>query len=181
MAIFRRLLILGAAGAGAAYFLKKQQESGEQPLFEGGGATTAGGATSTDVGDAAAAGTGTSETLQEAGADQPEPPAEDAPGADATVAREIPEPSQPTRVGNPVMPDTSADPLVREQENAAAAEAGSIGGQPETTVSGDNVGLAQDPAMKPVVEAAGDEHETLEEGDRELGAGRERPGSDRPE
>jgi hypothetical protein len=177
MALFKRVLILGAAGAAAAWFLKQKRESGEQPAFGGGGATSDAGAAptdagdaaaATDVGDAAAAGTGTSETLQEAGTEEAEPP------ADATVAREIPEPSQPTRVGNPVIPDTSADALVREQENAAAAEAGSIGGEPETPQSGDDVGLAQDPAMKPVVEAAGDEHETLEETERDLGAGRER-------
>jgi hypothetical protein len=159
MALFRRLLILGAAGAGTAWFLKKQQQSGEQPL------------PATDLGDAAAAGTGTSETLQEKGVAEPEPPAGEA----------EPTPEGATRVTNPVVPDTSSDPLVRQQENAAAAEAGAIGGQPETPQSGAHVGLAQDPAMRPVVEGSGDEAETLEESDRELGAGRERPGADRPE
>jgi hypothetical protein len=167
MALFRRLLILGAAGAGAAWFLKRQQESGDR--FE----------ITTDIGDAAAAGTGTSDTLQEAGATEPEPPAPDSPAEDAGAG----ETSAPeaTRVTNPVVPDTGVDPLVRQQENAAAAEAGSIGGEPETPQSGGDAGLAQDPAMRPVVEAAGEDPETLEESDRDLGAGRERPGADRPE
>jgi hypothetical protein len=168
MALLRRLLILGAAGAGVAWFLKKQRESAGQPV------------SATDVGDAAAAGTGTSETLQEAGAEQPEPPAPDSPAEDAG-AGEVSAPSQPTRVGNPVVPDTSADPTVRREENAAAAEAGAIGGEPETPLSRDNPGLAQDPAMRPVVEGSGEEFETLEETDRDLEAGRERPGADRPE
>jgi hypothetical protein len=155
MALFKRLLILAAAGAGAAWFLKQRREAGEQPVFGDAGATSGAGAAPSDIGDAATAGSGTSETLQEAGTDEPEPPAADAPveeptppaedaGAGETTAAE-----QPTRVGNPVMPDTSADALVRKQEDAAAAEAGSIGGEPE-------------------------EHETLEEADRDLGAGRER-------
>jgi hypothetical protein len=176
MAMFRRLLILGAAGAGAAWFLKKQQESGEQPAF---GRSGEGAATTADVGDAAAAGTGTAPTTQEAGASEAEPPSPDSPVEDAGAGETSS--AAATSVANPVVPDTSQDPLVRQQENAAAAEAGSIGGQPETTVSGDNVGLAQDPAMKPVVEASGEEFETLEESDRDLGAGRERPGADRPE
>jgi hypothetical protein len=57
-----------------------------------------------------------------------------------------------------VMPDTSADdPTVREQEDAAAAEAAQIGGDPETVT-------AEQPApeMRPVVEGAGDAPETFE-------------------
>lgn len=57
-----------------------------------------------------------------------------------------------------VVPDVSADdPLVRQQENAAAAEAGSIGG-PADSVTAD-----VDPAMRPVVEGSGDAEETFEE------------------
>jgi hypothetical protein len=56
-----------------------------------------------------------------------------------------------------VTPDTSADdPLVRQQENAASAEAGSIGG-PADTVTAD-----VDPEMRPVVEGSGDAEETFE-------------------
>ena len=53
-----------------------------------------------------------------------------------------------------VSPD---DPLVRQQENAAAAEAGSIGGQ------ADSVTADVDPEMRPVVEGSGDAEETFEE------------------
>jgi hypothetical protein len=56
-----------------------------------------------------------------------------------------------------VEPDTSAeDPLVRQQEDAARAEAGAIGG-PADTVTAD-----VDPEMRPVVEGSGDAEETFE-------------------
>jgi hypothetical protein len=58
--------------------------------------------------------------------------------------------------------DTSVDPLVREQEEAAAAEAGSIGGRggaPEGT----------DPAMVPVEESGEGVAEGFEQAERELG------------
>jgi hypothetical protein len=57
--------------------------------------------------------------------------------------------------------DTSLDPLVREQEEAAAAEAGSIGGQ-------GGAPAADDPAMQPVEEAGGGVAEGFEEAEREL-------------
>jgi cytoskeletal protein RodZ len=61
-----------------------------------------------------------------------------------------------------VIPDTSADdPLVREQEEAARADAGSIGGEADT-VTADT-----DPAMRPVVEGAGDAPETFETTDEQ--------------
>ena len=56
-----------------------------------------------------------------------------------------------------VIPDSSADdPLVREQVDAAMEEAAAIGGEAET-VTADT-----DPAMRPVVEGAGDAPETFE-------------------
>ena len=56
-----------------------------------------------------------------------------------------------------VIPDTSAeDPLVREQEQAAAADAGAIGGDADAATAD------TDPAMRPVVEGAGDAPETFE-------------------
>ena len=55
-----------------------------------------------------------------------------------------------------VIPDTSADdPFVREQEDAAAAEAGAIGGEADTVTD-------ESPALRPVVEGAGDAPETFE-------------------
>jgi hypothetical protein len=58
--------------------------------------------------------------------------------------------------------DTSVDPLVREQEEAAAAEAGGIGGRggaPEDV----------DPAMAPLEEAGQGVAEGFEQSERELG------------
>lgn len=58
-----------------------------------------------------------------------------------------------------VMPDVSADdPLVREAENAAAADAGSIGGNVDQMAIQDE-SFPTDPAVRPVVEGAGDENE----------------------
>jgi hypothetical protein len=160
MALFGRLAMLGAAGAAAAWFLKQRQDSGESSYAAGPGAESAstGVVEPEQVGDAAAAGAGTSET-------QADSPA----GSDST------------RMSDVVVPDTSTDPLVREQENAAAAEAGAIGGTPETVQSGDDPGKEPlDPAMKPVIEASGEEHETLVEDDAARGVSREREGSDQP-
>jgi hypothetical protein len=56
--------------------------------------------------------------------------------------------------------DTSQDPLVREQEEAAAAEARSIGGEgPPSEV---------DPAVRPLEEAGEGEAEGFEQAEREL-------------
>jgi hypothetical protein len=56
-----------------------------------------------------------------------------------------------------VIPDTSADdPLVREQENAARADAAAIGGEADTVTA------EVEPAMRPVVEGGGDAPETFE-------------------
>ena len=173
MALIGRLAILGAAGAAAAYFLKQKQGSDE-----GFGAASSGTGTGTaappeSVGDDAAAGTGTAETLKESG---------EAQETETSAAPEGDEGAQATTVSEVVMPDTSADPLVREQENAAAAEAGAIGGTPETLQSSDADPAREpiDPAMRPVIEGAGEEHETLTEHDAARGVGREREGSDRP-
>jgi hypothetical protein len=61
-----------------------------------------------------------------------------------------------------VIPDVSADDqLVREQEAAAAADAGSIGGDPDTVTAD------APPEMRPVVEGAGDAPETFETTDEQ--------------
>jgi hypothetical protein len=54
----------------------------------------------------------------------------------------------------------SDDPLVREQEEAAAAEAAKIGGTPSPTDA--------DPAMQPLYEAGQGEAEGFEQAEREL-------------
>lgn len=65
----------------------------------------------------------------------------------------------PERVqGEAVVPDTSADdPLVRQQENAAAVEAGAVGGPADTVTS------EVDEEMRPVLEGSGDAEETFEQ------------------
>lgn len=61
-----------------------------------------------------------------------------------------------------VIPDVSDDDaIVREQEAAAAADAGSIGGDPDTVTAD------ADPEMRPVVEGAGDAPETFETTDEQ--------------
>ena len=56
-----------------------------------------------------------------------------------------------------VVPDVSADDTnVREEEDAAATEAGSIGGAPDPATAD------TDPSMRPVHEGSGDDPETFE-------------------
>jgi hypothetical protein len=60
-------------------------------------------------------------------------------------------------------PDTSAeDPLVRAETNAAAAEAGRIGGRRPSPLS-DESEFGDDPATEPVEEGSGDAYEELPE------------------
>jgi hypothetical protein len=74
-----------------------------------------------------------------------------------------------------VMPDTSDDdPLVREQEAAAEGDAAAIGGNVDE-LAADDASFPTDPAMRPVVEGAGDENEEtfevregVERGNREM-------------
>ncbi|MEA2375751.1 MAG: hypothetical protein QOD53_2214 [Thermoleophilaceae bacterium] len=79
-----------------------------------------------------------------------------APVSESAAEGEAPEQAD-TVESDAVLPDTSADPLVRREENAAAAAAGAIGGRADT-VKGE-----ADPAMRPVVEGSGDAEETFEE------------------
>jgi hypothetical protein len=94
------------------------------------------------------------------------PPSDEVPVQDTAPAAglNVPEHGPPEGA---VMPDTSDDdPLVRQQEKAAEGDAAAIGG----AVDGD-----PDPAMRPVVEGAGDENqetfearEGTERGNREM-------------
>ncbi len=70
--------------------------------------------------------------------------------------------AEPPATGQGVMPDTSSDPLVDEQVEAAAAEAGAIGGNGSGT-------FPEDPAMQPVEEGSGDSEESFETGAEEAG------------
>jgi hypothetical protein len=70
--------------------------------------------------------------------------------------------AEPPAASAAVMPDMSSDPLVDEQVDAAAAEAGAIGGNGTTS-------FPEDPAMQPVEEASGDSEESFETGTEEAG------------
>jgi hypothetical protein len=146
----RKLIVLALGGAAAAYVIKSR---GGQPAAAGPGASgyapgpepgaeapaveeVEPGPAEAQAAEAATADTAESEALADVRSDQPE-------GA-------------PT--GEGVVPDTSdEDPLVRQQEAAAGAEAGSVGG-PADSVTAD-----VDPEMRPVVEGSGDAEETFEE------------------
>jgi hypothetical protein len=90
-------------------------------------------------------------------------PSDDVPVHDAPPVSSIPgdalnEPEHDLPEGA-VMPDTSDDdPLVREQTKAARGAAGAIGGNVDE-LAVDDEGTPDDPAMRPVVEGAGDEVE----------------------
>jgi hypothetical protein len=101
----------------------------------------------------------------EAGAQQPATPG-GPPTSDATVVGGEPvvsqpggglnEPEHPLPEGS-VMPDVSDDdPLVRQQERAAAGDAGSIGGNINALAS-DDESIPRDQAERPVAEGSGDE------------------------
>jgi hypothetical protein len=77
-------------------------------------------------------------------------PSADVPVQDTAPAPGLNVPQHDAPEGS-VMPDTSDDdPLVRQQEKAAEGDAAAIGGDVETD---------SDPAMRPVVEGAGDDNE----------------------
>ena len=142
--MFRKLTLLALLGGAAAYLLKNR----------GGGQETAMPSTSPaqppdlQVNEQQATG---------------EAAAEEQAAADLAAVR--PDQTQDT-VETPavtvdgeeaVMPDISADdPLVREQEEAARADAGSIGGEADTVTAD------VEPEMRPVVEGSGDAEETFE-------------------
>jgi hypothetical protein len=102
----------------------------------------------------------------EAGAQQPTE-AGGRPSSDAAVSPPEPMVSQPGIGGlnepehgppeGSVMPDTSDDdPLVRQQEKAAAGDAGAIGGN-VNALAADDESFERDPAARPVAEGSGDE------------------------
>lgn len=126
----RKLLFLAIAGGAAAWYLQNRDSGSEAPAY--GGDTTG---------------------FTPGPAEQQAEQAATAPPDDEAVAPETAD----TVESEAVTPDTSTDPLVRQQENAAAAEAGAIGG-PADTVTAD-----VEPEMRPVVEGSGDAEETFEQ------------------
>jgi hypothetical protein len=129
----RKLIVLALGGAAAAYALKSR---GGQPA----------------PAESSASGYAPG---PESGAEAPAVE-EVTPGPDEVRAQEAA--TADTDETEAVAPDTSADdPLVRQQESAAAAEAGAIGGEPDTVTAD------ADPEMRPVIEGSGDAAETFEE------------------
>lgn len=143
--MLRKLIALALIAAGIAAALKKRSQAAE---------TGTGGAASSPAPPAGApepvAETDArAEDLQEVRAGQTEATIE-APIAGAGGDEEA------------VVPDVSdEDPLVREQEAAAAQDAGAVGGEVDS-VTGD-----VDPEMRPVYEGSGGEPETLETTDEQ--------------
>ena len=140
----RKLLLLALGGAAAAYVIKSRgQQAAPSP---------ASGGTGYEPGPEAAAATPAVEEVEPTPADER---VEDAAAAEATPD---PAATAETVESDPVVPDTAADdPLVQEQEDAAAAEAAAIGGEPDTVTAD------ADPEVRPVVEGSGDAEETFEQ------------------
>lgn len=132
----RKLMILALGGAAAAYVIRNRSQQ----------AAPASGPSATDFapGPEAAAEHPVTETVS---------PGTEEHQAEAAAV----DVTADTVESEAVTPDTSADdPLVREQENAAAAQAASIGGEADTVTAD------EDPAMRPVNEGSGDAEETFE-------------------
>ena len=158
----RKLLLLALGGAAAAYVIKSRGEQAAPSGASAGGGyapgpESAAEAPATDevqptLADEHAEEVASAEATPEeaAVADTVESDAID-PGARFDQTENAP-------TGEGVVPDTADDdPLVREQEDAAAADAATIGGEPDT------VATDVDPEMRPVVEGSGDAEETFEE------------------
>ena len=158
----RKLLFLALGGAAAAYVMKNRgQQAAPSAASAGGGYAP---------GPESAAEAPATDEVQPTPADEhaeevasAEATPEEAAVAD-TVESDAIDPAarfdqtENAPTGEGVVPDTSADdPLVRQQEAAAAADAGTIGGDPDTVTAD------VEPEMRPVVEGSGDAEETFEE------------------
>ena len=134
--MLRKLIALALIGAGIAAAVKKSQQSGGTPAPspEPFGASS-GAPAAEDLADVRPGQTEATIQAPIAGA-----------GGDEEAA----------------IPDVSdEDPAVREQEQAAASDAGSIGGAPDASTAD------TDPSMRPVYEGSGDAPETFEATDEQ--------------
>jgi hypothetical protein len=149
----RKLILLALGGAAAAYVMKGR---GEQPVAEPvGGGYAPGPESAAEAPAVEEVKPGPEEERAEAAAIDTTADTTESDAIDPSVRFDQTE-NAPT--GEGVVPDTSDDdPLVRQQENAAAAEAGSVGGEPGSVTAD------ADPEMRPVVEGSGDAQETFEE------------------
>jgi hypothetical protein len=171
--MFRKLIALALLAAGIAAAIKKAQQSGgDTPSPEPSGGAAAPTAETT--------GAPPDEKSSEQGGDpQAADQGGDAPGSDQPTAVQGASPQdtediQQVRAGQTeatieapiagaggdeeaVIPDVSDDdPLVREAEQAAAAEAGAVGGEADTVTAD------LDPAIRASSEHAGNDPETFE-------------------
>jgi hypothetical protein len=154
--MFRKLTFLALLGGAVAFLLKKRSGQDAQPM------TSTSHTQPPDVQvneqDASAAQPG----------DQPEPQAAEEAADDLAEVRSgqtqdtVETPAVDPDGEQAAIPDVSdEDPLVREQEAAAAEDAGAIGGDADTVT-------AEAPEeMRPVVEGAGDAPETFETTDEQ--------------
>ncbi|HEX2127990.1 MAG TPA: hypothetical protein VHF58_02110 [Solirubrobacterales bacterium] len=140
--MFRKLIALSLIGAGVAAALKKRNEAASAS-----GADAGGGAAG--AGEAAPAGGGAPQT-----ADADDLAQVRAGQTEATIEAPIAGAGGDEQAAIPDVSDD--DPIVREQEQAAAEDAGSIGG-PADSATADT-----DPAMRPVYEGSGGDQETFE-------------------
>ena len=144
----RKLIALALIAAGIAAALKKRNEAAETASAGSGGAAPSpapsGGATGAKTEADPKAEPAAETDLQQVRSGQTEATIE-APIAGAGGDEEA------------VIPDVSdEDPLVREQEQAAAQDAAAVGGE------ADSVTADVEPEMRPVYEGSGAEPETLE-------------------
>jgi hypothetical protein len=179
------LLLAGAAGVAAA--VVKRRGHVPEPVAQA--ASTAAETVQRAVQTVAPGGGGDEQPHEryeppiEAGAQQPTE-AGGTPSSDAAVSPPEPGISQPGGGGlnepehgppeGSVMPDISDDdPLVRQQEKAAAGDAGAIGGN-INALAADDESLSRDPAERPVAEGSGDEdYESFETREDIEGSNRE--------
>jgi hypothetical protein len=149
--MFRKLTFLALLGGAVAVLLKKRSGQDSQPMA------------STSHTQPPDIQVNEQEATPVQPTEQPEPQAAEAAAEDLAEVRSgqtqdtVETPALDADGEQAAMPDISdEDPLVREQEAAAAADAGSIGGDADTVT-------AEVPEeMRPVAEGAGDAPETFE-------------------
>jgi hypothetical protein len=141
--------LLGIGAAAAAIILRRRKRTAagyDASPSELAGTQPGAGASDGSAADAPPRGEGRPSTLEG-------DPADSVPAAGAAGAGQ-----------DAVIPDTSTDdPAVVEAENAAAAEAGAIGGDVPDTPPSNEPDFAVDPATRPVEEGAGSAYESFSE------------------
>ena len=154
----RKLILLAAGAAAAFWFARKHGDKPEEPTPAATSYAPAHeSAAEAPATDAIVPEPEDEQVAEEASAQTVESEALDPASVDAGLDELRDDQPAGAPVGDAVVPDTSDDdPLVRQQENAARAEAGEIGGDPETVTAD------VDPADRPVVEGSGDAEETFE-------------------